>query len=167
MTIQKYCGFLEEAYLFFTVSRFTYKTKLAGQNRKVYSYDNGMISAKAFQASPNYGKLMENCMAACLKREDLEKKLELYYWRNQQGEEVDFAIKKGTKVVELIQACYSLENKKTVDREIRALLKAGNELKCNKLTIVTMRLEKEETHEWFGIRGKITYRPLAKWLLER
>ncbi|HLN88917.1 MAG TPA: ATP-binding protein, partial [Candidatus Binatia bacterium] len=115
MTIQKYCSFLEEAYLFFTVSRFSYKAKLVRQNRKMYSYDNGMISAKAFQASPNYGKLFENCVAAHLKRKDLEKKLELYYWRNPQGEEVDFAIKKGTQVVELIQACYSLENKKTID----------------------------------------------------
>ena len=166
MTVQKYCGFLEEAYLFFTVSRFSYKTRLVGQNRKMYSYDNGMITAKAFQSSPNYGKLFENCVAAHLKRKDLEKKLELYYWRNLQGEEVDFAIKKDTQVVELIQVCYSVEDKKTVDREVRALLKAGKELKCDKLTIVTMRREKEETHEWFGLKGKITYRPLTKWLVE-
>jgi predicted AAA+ superfamily ATPase len=166
MTVQKYCSFLEEAYLFFTVSRFSYKTKLAGQNRKMYSYDNGMISAKAFQASPNYGKLVENCVASHLKRKDLEKSLELYYWRNPQGEEVNFAIKRGTQVAELIQVCYSVENKKTVDREVRALLKAGKELKCDKLTIVTMHEDKEETHEWFGLRGKITYKPLTKWLLQ-
>ncbi len=165
MTVQKYCSFLEEAYLFFTVSRFSYKTRLIGQNRKMYSYDNGMISAKAFQASPNYGKLVENCVAAHLKRKDLEKKLELYYWRNPQGEEVDFVVKRGIRVVELIQVCYSLENKKTLDREIRALLKAGEELRCDKLTIVSMREDKEEAHEWFGFRGKITYKPLAKWLL--
>jgi uncharacterized protein len=165
MTVQKYCGFLEEAYLFFTVSRFSYKTKLMGQNRKMYSYDNGMITAKAFQASPNYGKLVENCVAAHLKRMDLDKKLELYYWRNQQGEEVDFVIKKGTRIVELIQVCYSTENKKTADREVRALLKAGKELGCNKLIILTMRENKEETHEWFGIRGTIIYRPIVKWLL--
>jgi len=165
MTIQKYCGFLEEAYLFFTINRFSYKTKLAGQNRKMYSYDNGMISAKAFQASPNYGKLFENCVAAHLKRKELDKELELFYWRNQQGEEVDFVVKKGPRVVELIQVCYSLENKKTLDREVRALLKAGNELKCDKLTILSMCEDKEETHEWFGLKGKIAYRPLAKWLL--
>jgi predicted AAA+ superfamily ATPase len=166
MTIQKYCAFLEESYLFFTVSRFSYKTKLVGQKRKMYSYDNGMVTAKAFQASPNYGKLVENCVAAHLKRKDIEKKLDLYYWRNAQGEEVDFVIKQGTQVAELIQVCYSVENKKTIDREVRALLKAGKELKCETLTIVTMQEKKEEIHEWFGLKGKIVYKRLTQWLLD-
>ncbi len=165
-TAQKYCGFLEEAYLIFTVNRFSYKTKQIGQNRKVYAYDNGLITAKAFQASPNYGRLLENCVAIHLKRLDIEKKIELYYWRNQQGEEVDFIVKRGTQVVELIQACYSLVREKTGNREIRALLRAGKELACNKLTVLTLREDKEVTHEWFGIKGVITYKPVAKWLLE-
>ena len=165
LTIQKYCGYLEEAYLLFTVSRFSYKTKLLGQNKKIYCYDNGMIAAKAFQASPNFGKLFENCVAVHLKKKDSEKKLQLYYWRNSQGEEVDFVLKKGAEVVELIQACYSLENQKTRDREVRALLKAGKELKCNKLTVLTMREDRKEEQEWFGIKGTITYTPLGKWLL--
>lgn len=166
LTVEKYCGFLEEAYLFFTVSRFSYKTKLAGVKRKMYSYDNGMIRAKGLQSSPNYGKLFENCIAAHLKRKDLDRKISLYYWRNQQGEEVDFVIKKGLKIEELIQACFSLENKKTIDREVRALLKAGKELGCTKLTILTMREEKEEIHEWFGLKGAIKYKPIGKWLIE-
>ena len=166
VTTQKYCGFLEEAYLMFTVSRFSYKTKQFGQNRKMYCYDNGLIAAKAFQASPNFGRLFENCVAIHLKKMDIEKKLELYYWRNQQGEEVDFVIKKGTEVVELIQACYSLENQKTREREVRALLNAGKELKCSKLTLLTLREDKEEIHEWFGIKGTITYKPLGRWLLD-
>ena len=163
---QKYCGFLEEAYLIFTVNRFSYKTKHIGQNRKMYAYDNGMITAKAFQTSPNYGKLLENCVAIHLKRKDMEKKIELYYWRNPQGEAVDFIVKRGTQIMELIQARYSLESEKTRNREIRALLKAGKELGCKKLTILTLREAKEEMHEWFGIKGVITYKPIARWLLE-
>ena len=166
VTTQKYCSFLEEAYLIFTVSRFSYKTKQMGQNKKVYSYDNGMITTKAFQASPNYGKLFENSVAAHLKRLDINKEIELYYWRNQQGEEVDFIIKKGAQVTELIQACYSIETKKTRDREVHALLNAGKELRCTKMTILTMREEREEDCEWFGNKGTITYRPISKWLLE-
>lgn len=167
VTVQKYCGFLEEAYLLFTISRFSYKTKQIGQNRKMYCYDNGMITAKAFQSSPNYGKLLENCVAVHLKRKDIQKKLEVYYWRNQQGEEVDFVVKKGNEVVELIQACYSLENEKTREREVRSLLKAGKELKCSKLTILSLREDREEEREWFGIKGTITYTPVGKWLLDK
>jgi predicted AAA+ superfamily ATPase len=166
ITVQKYCGFLEEAYLMFTVSRFSYKTKQVGQNRKMYCYDNGFIAAKAFQASPNLGKLFENSIAIHLRQKEIEKQLELYYWRNQQGEEVDFIIKKGTKIVELIQSCYTLDNEKTREREIRALLKAGKELECNKLTVLTLREDKEEGREWFGIKGTITYVPFEKWVLE-
>ena len=166
ITAQKYCSFLEEAYLIFTISRFSYKTKQISQNRKVYSYDNGMITAKAFQASPNYGKLFENCVATHLKRKDINKEIEIYYWRNQQGEEVDFIIKKGNQITELIQACYSLDTKKTRDREVHALLNAGKELRCNKMTILTLREESEEDCEWFGNKGKITCRPLNKWLQE-
>jgi Predicted ATPase (AAA+ superfamily) len=167
ITIQRYCGYLEEAYLFFTINRFSYKTKQAGQNRKLYCYDNGMIAAKAFQSSPNYGRLFENCVAIQLKRQNIDQKISVYYWRNQQGEEVDFAIKKGNEIVELIQVCYSLENQKTREREIRALLKAGKELKCNKLTVLTLREDREETQEWFGIRGTIAYVPLSRWLLNQ
>lgn len=167
MTTQKYISYLEEAYLIFTITRFSYKTKQVGQNKKIYAYDNGLIEAKAFKTSPNYSKLYENCIALNLKKKHLEKKLELYYWRNQQNEEVDFVIKKGTKVVELIQACYLLENLKTCDKEVRALLKAGKEMGCDKLTILTMREDKQERREWFGITGEITFMPLTKWLLEK
>lgn len=151
----------------FTVGRFSYKTKQVGQNKKMYCYDNGMIAAKAFQASPNYGRLFENCVAVHLKRQEIEKKIELYYWRNQQGQEVDFVVRRGIEVVELIQACYLLENQKTREREVRALLKAGDELKCTKLTVLTLREDKEEMCEWFGFKGTITYKPLGKWLLDK
>jgi hypothetical protein len=166
MTAQKYCSFLEEAYLMFTLRRFSYKTKCVAEKRKMYSYDDGMIAAKAFQSSPNYGKLFENYVAVQLKREELNSKLNFYYWRNLQGEEVDFVIKKGTEVTELIQACYSLEDAKTREREIRSLLKAGKELRCNRLTVLSLREDKEEEHEWFGIKGTIRYKPLVKWLFE-
>jgi predicted AAA+ superfamily ATPase len=165
LTIQKYCDFLEEAYLIFKVSRFSYKTKQVGQNRKMYCYDNGIIAAKAFQTSPNLGKLFENCIAVHLKRKEIDKQIELYYWKNSQGEEVDFIIKKGPKVAELIQACCLMDNEKTIDREIRALLKAGNELNCDKLTIISLREEKVEEKQWFGFKGTITFIPLEKWLL--
>jgi uncharacterized protein len=167
ITAQKYCSYLEEAYLIFTVNRFSYKTQQASQNKKVYAYDNSMITAKAFQASPNLGKLFENTVAAHLKRLEINKEIKLYYWRNQQGDEVDFVIKKGPQITELIQACYAIDTTKTREREIRALLNAGKELDCAKMTILTMREERKEDCEWFGNKGTITYRPLNKWLLDK
>jgi predicted AAA+ superfamily ATPase len=165
ITTQKYCNLLEEAYLIFSITRFSYKTKQPTQNRKFYCYDNGIITAKTPQHSPNTGKLFENCIATHLKREETNKKIELYYWRNQQGQEVDFVIKKQTKTSELIQACYDTTNKKTQQRETRALLKAATELQCNKLTILTLKEEKTQKTKWHKKEYTITYTPLQKWLL--
>jgi hypothetical protein len=49
-------------------------------------------------------------------------------------------------------------------REIRALIKAGNELNCKNLIVLTENEEREDTAEWFGIFGKIRFLPLWKWL---
>jgi len=50
---------------------------------------------------------------------------------------VDFVIKKGSQVEQLVQVCYSLKNLEMINREIRALIKAGKELRCKNLLIIT------------------------------
>jgi len=51
-------------------------------------------------------------------------------------------------------------------RELRALLKASRELKCNNLLVITKEKEGRENFEWFGIQREIKYIPLWKWLAE-
>ncbi|PIN85600.1 MAG: AAA family ATPase [Candidatus Diapherotrites archaeon CG11_big_fil_rev_8_21_14_0_20_37_9] len=166
-TVKKYYNILEETMIFFSLKKFSYKLKeQETESRKVYCIDNGIIKAKAFSTSQNIGKLYENLVAAELKRKEQQTGIKAFYWKNQQHEEVDFVLKKENKIAELIQVCYSLENSKTQEREIRALLKAGKELKCKNLTILNAELEKTENKEWFGIKGKIKFTPLWKWLLE-
>lgn len=166
-TSQKYIGYLEEAYLLFDLNRFTYKTKQLTQNKKIYCFDNGLVGAKAFQASPNIGKLFENIIAVHLKRLEMQGELELYYWKNQQQEEVDFVIKKGTTVTQLIQTCYDPQNPETKKREIRALINAGQEIKCKDLLVLTGDYEAVEMHKWFGRKAKINFKPAWKWLQEQ
>lgn len=167
-TIEKYLGYLEESFIFFSLKRFSYKVKeQISSVKKIYCIDNGFIHARAFNSSQNLGKLYENLAAIILKKQELEGNINFYYWKNQQQEEVDFVIKSGTKVKQLIQVCYNLENNETKNREIRALLKAGKELKCNNLMIITSNKEGEEDAEWFGIKNKIKFIPLWKWLLDQ
>ena len=92
--------------------------------------------------------------------------LNFYYWKNQQQEEVDFVIKRGIKTEQLIQTCFDIKKIETKEREIRALLKASKELKCGNLVMITEDYESEEEMEWFGIKEKIKFIPLWKWLLE-
>ena len=165
-TVKKYYNILEETMLFFSLKKFSYKVKEQEiEARKVYCIDNGIIKAKAFATSQNIGKLYENLVASELKKTAQKTGIQPFYWKNQQQEEVDFVLKKESKVVELIQVCYSLENSKTEEREIRTLLKAGKELKCKNLLLLNADLEKTEKKEWFGTKGTIKFIPLWKWLL--
>ena len=165
-TIRKYLNFLEESFIFFSLNRFSYKLKeQISSNKKIYCIDNGFIRAKAFNISPDTGKLYENVVACKLKIEEINGKLDLFYWKNPQQEEVDFVIKIGTKVEQLIQVCYNLKNNDIRNREIRGLIKAGKELHCKKLLIVTDNKEGKENIEWFGDKAVIEYIPFWKWLL--
>ncbi len=164
-TIGKYLSYLEEAFIFFSLNRFSYK--INGQlssNKKIYCIDNGFIYAKAFRDSPDFGRLYENIVANELKRKEIGGKIKFYYWKNIQQEEVDFVVKEGLKVKQLIQVCFDAEELETKNREVRALLKASKELKCKNLLVITGDYEKEEKFEWFDIKAKIKFIPLWKWL---
>ncbi len=167
-TVQKYLGYLEETFLIFKLNRFSLKVKeQITSSKKIYCTDNGFIGAIAFSPNIDMGKLLENSVAIELKKRELNNLANIFYWKNQQGEEVDFLVMQGNKVSQLIQVCYSLEDPKTKQREIRALLKASAELKCNNLLIITDNYEAETQEEWFGIKGKVKYTPLYKWLKEQ
>ncbi|HDZ61016.1 MAG TPA: ATP-binding protein [Candidatus Pacearchaeota archaeon] len=166
-TIQKYLSYLEEAFIFFSLTRFSYKVKeQLSSNKKIYCIDNGLMQANAFKLSPDFGKLYENTVAIELKKREMDRKINIYYWKNQQNEEVDFILKEGAKVKQLIQVCFDIKDIKTKNREIRALLKAGNELKCRNLLVINSYKDGEEDADWFGIKAKIKFIPLWKWLLK-
>jgi uncharacterized protein len=166
-TIQKYLNYLEESYLLFSLNKFSFKVKeQVSSNKKIYCIDNGLISARAFSFSPNMGKLYENLVACTLKRKENQGLCAIYYWKNTQQEEVDFVVKKGLQVDQLIQVCYNPQSVETTNREARALIKAGKELNCTSLLVITEDIEKHEETEWFGEKARIQYIPLWKWLLE-
>lgn len=166
-TTIKYLGFLEEAFILFSIPRFSYKiSEQQKSGRKYYCHDNGYFAAKAFSFSSNTGKLFENTVAIKLKQMELEGSLKLFYYKNQKQEEVDFVVQQELKITQLIQVCYNLSISKVKDREIRSLLKAGTELNCNQLIVITNDFEGTELHSWFGNSGVIKFIPLWKWLLQ-
>ncbi len=165
VTLQRFVSYLEEAFVFFEVPRFSFKLKeQTRSNKKIYCFDNGFIFAKAFKTSPDWGRLLENIVAIELKKGEIEQHHKLFYWKNVQQEEVDFLVQKGTIVQELIQVCFDVSNPETKKREIRSLLKAGSELHCKNLLVLTFDFDAIEVKEWFGIKGTIQFMPVWKWL---
>jgi len=167
-TIEKYLKYLEETYILFRLNKFSYKLKeQIDSNKKIYCIDNGFIKAKAFRISSDTGRRYENIVAIELKKLESNGVIRAYYWKSPQQEEVDFVIKQGMKVKQLIQVCYDIEDVKAKEREVRALLKASKELKCKNLIVITEDKESYEEASWFGVKKKIRFVPLWKWLLKK
>ena len=77
-------------------------------------------------------------------------------------EEVDFVLRQGREVRELIQVCDRIDDFRVKEKEIRAITSASGELRCDNLSVITFDYEKEEK-----INGKkIVFRPLWRWLIE-
>ena len=60
-TVDKYIRYLQEAYLFFSLPRFSSKVKeQAVHNKKIYCTDNGLAVSAGFRFSEDKGALYEN-----------------------------------------------------------------------------------------------------------
>lgn len=162
-TIANYISYLEAASLIFTLERFSFKLKeQVMAPKKAYCIDTGMALAIGFSFGENRGKIMENAVAVELSRKAHQfPELELYYWKDHQQREVDFILKKGRKVIQLLQVCYDPSNISTREREVQSLLKASKELRCTNALIITFDHQEEQRVQGITIH----YVPLWRWLL--
>ena len=159
-TIKNYISYLEDAYMLFQLFPFSWKVKYQlMQVKKVYSIDTGLIEALSPGSSKNLGRIMENVVAVdILRREPREN---VFFYLTPRHEEVDFVIREGMKIKQLIQVTYASGRDEIEKREIKSLIKASNELKCKDLEIITWDYENE-----INLDGKtIKCIPLWKWLL--
>ena len=149
-TVQKYCRYLQNTYLFQYLPRFNNKMKLMNKaDRKCYVIDNGYILARAFELSSNLGRLLENMVFLELLKKGYNLKMhELFYYRSRNDKEVDFVCRKGVTIQQLIQVCYDISSPKTRKREIDSLIECAEELKINRLLIITW--DQDETLEKDG-----------------
>lgn len=162
-TLENYFYLTKSAFLFFDAMIFSYKVKNQLQYpRKIYCIDTGLANLIGFKFSQDIGKFYENTVAVELLRRFISKPtVKIFYWKNVRGQEVDFVVKDKLQVKHLIQVCFEVKEAKTKHREIGALIKASEELKCNNLLVITNDLETEEK-----LKGKkIKFIPLWKWLL--
>jgi len=117
--VKTYLEILEEAYLFYRINLFNYSIKRQIYNpSKIYIVDTALGNPISFKFSENIGHIYENLVFLELKRRNKE----VYHWKSKKGKEVDFLIKEGLNIEEAIQVSYNLKYKKTLDREIEALL---------------------------------------------
>ena len=160
--VYDYVEKLPETFTSFFVEKFersVYKRK--SFVKKIYICDLGLTNL--LMEEKNVGKKMENAVFLELLRKTNKRPLiEIFYWKDYQENEVDFVIKEGLKVKQLIQVTYASSKDEVEKREIKALLKASELLKCKDLLIITWDYEDE-----IKVENKIIkFIPLWKWLLQ-
>lgn len=163
-TAQNYFSFLEESYLVFLIEKFSFKfKKKVIAPRKVYAIDTGLIHTFPTRSSKDIGRLYENIVAIELMRKRaILPDFEVYYWQDYSGKEVDFILKRGLNVIQMIQVCFDLDNYDTRMRQYKSLVKASKELNCSDLLVITSEKKSEEAYK----DKTIKVIPLWEWLLK-
>ena len=160
-TVKNYIHFLENAYLIFTVEKYSFSMNdQTISQKKIYSIDTGFMEVMGFRFSKNVGKYLENIVYLDLRRRN-SGSCQIYYYRNKNGSEVDFCLREGRKVILLLQVSENINSDNTRKREIQALASAMEELHLSEGWIVT--LDRTET---ITVDSKTIYCcAIVEWLL--
>lgn len=149
--------YLSQAFLVFEMSRYHANLKVQARDpKKIYGIDTGLRTVSLVSERTDWGRIAENVVYIELRRRGKE----LYYFK--ESKEVDFVVTELGKPVEVIQVAYSdLENPKTKEREVSALLECMQCLSLKKGKIITSTYEHTEQIQGFHI----DYIPLYRWLI--
>jgi predicted AAA+ superfamily ATPase len=157
-TLYDFQKFLEDVNVIFFLKKYSKsvrKTELSLP--KAYVVDNGLYTFTTYKHE--IGIEMESFVFQELLKSGLRPNKDIFYFGN--GFEVDFVIKEGLKIKQLIQVTYASSKDEIEKREIKSLVKASELLKCKNLLVITWDYEDELKIE----NKKIAFIPLWKWLL--
>ena len=163
-TSKNYLSYLEESYLLLQLRKFSFKPKeIERSTKKIYCVDTGMVNHVTSNSMENFGAMMENLVFIDLlrRRNYFSQNTEIYYFKDYNEHEVDFILKTGNEVKELINVTYSESHEDLDKREIKAMVIASELLHCRNLTLITWDYEDTFSHRGIPIKAI----PLWRWLL--
>jgi predicted AAA+ superfamily ATPase len=152
MTVENYITSLEKAFIFYKAKRYDVKgKKLLKTLGKYYIVDMGLRNMLLGYRDVDKGHILENIVFLELKRRGYT-----VYIGKIGEKEIDFIAEKATSKI-YVQACESLKDKKTLDRELTPLLAVSDNYEKFIIT-------NDETfvESYSGIKVKNT----RSWLLE-
>ena len=161
-TAKNYVDYLKQAYMLIGVQKYSPKSKVRAVQEKVYAVDVAMMDQRdnAF-AGENLGHRLETIVLIHLVRKCKMEDMDVYYLNDRYGE-CDFVVCKGNTVVQAVQVSYDISAEKTRKREIKGLLLAAKQTKCNNLLLLTDH--ESAIVEEGGYQIKI--QPVYDWCLE-
>ncbi len=151
---------LEDAYLLQTVSLDDRSEARRTVNpRKIYPIDPGLAAAYSFAAGRNIGHLLETVVYLELRRRGFS----CGYGATRDGHEVDFvARQQGIDEPMLVQVAVHLDDRATMEREVRALTAMMVERGVRGALLVTLNTSDAVDAD----SGRIQVVPAWRWLLE-
>jgi predicted AAA+ superfamily ATPase len=159
-TIYNYVDYFSDSLVLYTLRKYSRSYREMEQTiPKIYFVDNGLLAINGIES---LSRFMENVVFLELVRKGFTPDNHNLFYFVSADKEVDFVLKKGEKIMQLIQVCYNIEDFDTKARELNALVTAGKELKCNHMFVITWDYERVEKYK----NRKIEFFPLWKWLLE-
>jgi len=130
-TIKKYIEYAEQAFVLNEISNFSFSAKENTRpKRKVYSADNGLISAVGVSFSPNSGKLLENTVYNHL----INSKYDNISFVHK-SDECDFVARK-EGIWHAFQVCYDLDSTNR-ERELSGFKVIDPQLNVATKTLIT------------------------------
>jgi len=124
-TIRDYMEYLLNSYMILAINKFDYSFKKQLANpKKIYAIDTGFANSVSFNISQKLGANLENIVFLELRR----RVKEIFYYKTQNGLEIDFLIRNQNKI-ELIQVAVSIKDADTYKRELRVFAQAKKELR--------------------------------------
>ncbi len=121
-----YANYIEDAYLAFNVSIYDSSIrKIHANPRKIYAVDPGLVRSVTFDYESNLGKLFENVVYLDLRRQ----RCNINYYLTKERFEIDFLAQTVQGNQKLLQVVWQTDDKATLNREVRALDAAMDELK--------------------------------------
>ncbi len=162
-TVNNYIGYLKEAYLMLGIKKFAIKSHQRVRAEKLYPVDVALMDGRqdAF-AKENLGWRLETIVYIELLRRNRPINRDVYYYKSVNGYEADFVVCRDNRVEEIYQVSYDISKDKTRKRELRGLLTASKETRCNNLFLIT-----DFHRENLNIKDKqIQIIPAYDWLIE-
>jgi len=159
-TIYNYVDYFSDSLVLYTLRKYSKSYREMEQTiPKIYFVDNGLLVINGIES---LSRFMENVVFLELVRRGFTPDGHNLFYFVSGGKEVDFVLKEGEKITQLIQVSYTIEDFDTKTRELNALAAAGKKLKCRNMTVITWDYERVEKYK----NKKIKFLPLWKWLLE-
>jgi len=153
-SVANYVQWLEDAYILFSIPRFSPSLKIRAVNpKKVYTIDAGFAQANSSSFTDDIGRIFENVIFLELRRNHKE----IFYFK-EQGE-CDFIVKKGKEICYILQVCVEL-HPDNMKREINGLMEALSYFNKEEGVIVTLN----QHDEIYEDGKKIIILPAHEWL---